>query len=157
VTGKSEEFMTDRVQAGGLQVAKVLFDFVEKEALPGTDVDSETFWAGAASVIADLAPKNKALLAVRDDIQAGLDAGYAVRTVWRYLHESGQVPCKYDAFLSFVHRYIRSARATKAKKAPPLPARNFSAAAPKPAIQKDSSDEIRGFTFNPVPRKEDLI
>ncbi|TFI41095.1 malate synthase G [Rhodococcus sp. 1R11] len=66
--------MTDRVQAGGLQVAKVLFDFVEKEALPGTDVDSETFWAGAASVIADLAPKNKALLAVRDEIQGKVDA-----------------------------------------------------------------------------------
>lgn len=98
-----------------------------------------------------------ALLAVRDDIQAGLDAGYAIRTVWRYLHENGQVPCKYDAFLSFVHRHIRSARATKVKKSPPVPARNFSAAAPKPAMQKDSSDEIRGFTFNPVPRKEDLI
>ena len=98
-----------------------------------------------------------ALLAVRDDIQAGLDAGYAVRTVWRYLHENGQVPCKYDAFLSFVHRYIRSARATKAKETPPIPARNFSAAALKPAMQKNSSDEIRGFTFNPVPRKEDLI
>ncbi|MSX07418.1 MAG: malate synthase G, partial [Actinobacteria bacterium] len=66
--------MTDRVQAGGLQVAKVLFDFVEKEALPGTDVDSEAFWAGAASVIADLAPKNKALLAVRDEIQGKVDA-----------------------------------------------------------------------------------
>jgi len=98
-----------------------------------------------------------ALLAVRDDIQAGLDAGYAVRTVWRYLHENGQVPCKYDAFLSFVHRYIRGARAAKAQSAPPLSARNFSAAAPKPAVQKDSPDEIRGFTFNPVPRKEDLI
>lgn len=98
-----------------------------------------------------------ALLAVRDDIQAGLDAGYAVRTVWRYLHESGQVPCKYDAFLSFVHRYMRSARAAKSKETPPVPARKFSAAAPKPAMQKDSSDEIRGFTFNPVPRKEDLI
>ncbi|MDI9896394.1 MULTISPECIES: malate synthase G [Nocardiaceae] len=66
--------MTDRVQAGGLQVAKVLFDFVEKEALPGTDVDSDAFWAGAASVIADLAPKNKSLLAVRDEIQGKVDA-----------------------------------------------------------------------------------
>ncbi|WP_072801726.1 malate synthase G [Rhodococcoides yunnanense] len=66
--------MTERVSVGGLQVAKVLYDFVQTEALPGTGVDSEQFWSGAEGVIADLAPKNKALLAVRDEIQGKLDA-----------------------------------------------------------------------------------
>ena len=66
--------MTEHVQVGGLQVAKVLFDFVNNEAIPGTGLDADQFWAGADKVIHDLAPKNKALLAKRDDLQARIDA-----------------------------------------------------------------------------------
>ena len=36
--------MTERVQVGGLQVAKVLYDFVNNEAIPGTGVDAAAFW-----------------------------------------------------------------------------------------------------------------
>ncbi|QCB51215.1 malate synthase G [Rhodococcus sp. PAMC28707] len=66
--------MTERVRVGGLQVAKVLYDFVQNEALPGTGVQSEAFWSGAEAVITDLSPKNKALLAVREEIQGKVDA-----------------------------------------------------------------------------------
>ncbi|NEW56212.1 malate synthase G [Nocardia cyriacigeorgica] len=66
--------MTERIQVGGLQVASVLHEFVENEALPGTGVDSAAFWAGAERVINDLAPRNRALLAERDEIQGKLDA-----------------------------------------------------------------------------------
>ncbi len=71
--------MTERVQVGGLQVAKVLFDFVNNEAIPGTGVDAGKFWAGVETVINDLAPKNKALLAKRDDIQAKVDGWHQAR------------------------------------------------------------------------------
>lgn len=71
--------MTEHVQVGGLQVAKVLFDFVNNEAIPGTGLTADTFWAGADKVIHDLAPKNKALLAKRDDIQARIDAWHQER------------------------------------------------------------------------------
>src|SRR6218665_938540 len=71
--------MTERVQVGGLQVAKVLFDFVNNEAIPGTGISAEQFWEGAQSVIKDLAPKNQALLAKRDDIQAKIDAWHQAR------------------------------------------------------------------------------
>ena len=71
--------MTDRVNVGGLQVAKVLFDFVNNEAIPGTGVTAEQFWAGAAAVIHDLAPKNRALLAKRDAIQAQIDGWHQAR------------------------------------------------------------------------------
>jgi malate synthase len=71
--------MTERVQAGGLQVAKVLFDFVTNEALPGTGVSAEQFWQGADALIHDLAPKNKALLAKRDALQAQIDAWHQAR------------------------------------------------------------------------------
>ena len=71
--------MTERVQVGGLQVAKVLFDFVNNEAIPGTGIAADKFWAGAAAVINELAPKNRALLAKRDQIQAQIDAWHQAR------------------------------------------------------------------------------
>ncbi|MDD1012219.1 malate synthase G [Pseudomonas rubra] len=71
--------MTEHVQVGGLQVAKVLFDFVNNEAIPGTGVNAEQFWVGAEKIINDLAPKNKALLAKRDDLQAQIDAWHQAR------------------------------------------------------------------------------
>ncbi|EXF92140.1 malate synthase [Pseudomonas fluorescens HK44] len=71
--------MTEHVQVGGLQVAKVLFDFVNNEAIPGTGLTADKFWAGADKVIHDLAPKNKALLAKRDDLQAKIDAWHQSR------------------------------------------------------------------------------
>ncbi|QJI31439.1 malate synthase G [Pseudomonas sp. ADAK18] len=85
--------MTEHVQVGGLQVAKVLFDFVNNEAIPGTGLTADQFWAGADKVIHDLAPKNKALLAKRDDFQARIDT-------WHQTH-AGQAhdPVAYKAFL----------------------------------------------------------
>lgn len=71
--------MTERVQVGGLQVAKVLFDFVNNEAIPGTGIAADQFWSGAEAVINDLAPKNRALLAKRDAIQAQIDAWHQAR------------------------------------------------------------------------------
>jgi malate synthase len=38
--------MTDRVTVGNLRVAQVLHDFINNEALPGTDIDADSFWAG---------------------------------------------------------------------------------------------------------------
>jgi malate synthase len=66
--------MTERIQVGGLQVAKELYDFINDKAIPGTGVDQSAFWAGFDELVHDLAPKNKALLEKRDDIQAKIDA-----------------------------------------------------------------------------------
>ena len=66
--------MTERRNAGGLQVAQQLFTFLEAEAIPGTGVDSAEFWAGFGQIVADLAPVNRALLDTRDRIQAEIDA-----------------------------------------------------------------------------------
>ncbi|KJZ56529.1 malate synthase G [Pseudomonas marginalis] len=85
--------MTEHVQVGGLQVAKVLFDFVNNEAIPGTGITADQFWAGADKVIHDLAPKNKALLAKRDDFQARIDT-------WHQTHAGkSHDPVAYKAFL----------------------------------------------------------
>ncbi len=71
--------MTERVQVGGLQVAKVLYDFVNEKAIPGTGVDVAKFWSEFDAIVNDLAPKNKALLAKRDEIQAKIDAYHQER------------------------------------------------------------------------------
>lgn len=71
--------MTERVQVGGLQVAKVLYDFVNEQAIPGTGIDADKFWEGATKVLQDLAPKNRALLEKRDALQAKIDEWHLAR------------------------------------------------------------------------------
>lgn len=65
--------MTQRTTIHGLQVATELYEFINANVLPGTGVSAETFWKGFDSIVADLAPKNAALLAERDRLQAELD------------------------------------------------------------------------------------
>ncbi|MDO8284124.1 MAG: malate synthase G [Rhodoferax sp.] len=64
---------TPRTQAKGLQVATVLHQFIEEKVLPGTGVTPDVFWSGFDAIVADLAPKNIALLAERDRIQTEMD------------------------------------------------------------------------------------
>ena len=65
--------MTARTSVHGLQVATSLFRFVEDKVLPGTGVQSSAFWKGFDAIVADLAPRNIALLAERDRLQTELD------------------------------------------------------------------------------------
>ncbi|GIZ50177.1 malate synthase G [Noviherbaspirillum aridicola] len=65
--------MTARTTCHGLQVATVLHRFIEEQVLPGTGIDSATFWKGFDAIAHELAPKNAALLAERDRLQTELD------------------------------------------------------------------------------------
>ena len=65
--------MTERTRIHGLHVATALYDFIEQQVLPGTGVAPATFWQGFDAIVADLAPKNAALLAERDRLQKELD------------------------------------------------------------------------------------
>ncbi len=88
--------MTDRTNTGELQVATNLYRFVEDKVLPGTGVDSAKFWQGFDAIVRDLAPKNIALLAERDRLQAELDA-------WHRAHPGpiGDMPA-YRTFLESI-------------------------------------------------------
>ncbi|MFM9900022.1 MAG: malate synthase G, partial [Polaromonas sp.] len=65
---------TPRTACHDLQVATVLHQFIETQVLPGTGVASADFWRGFDALVADLAPKNIALLAERDRLQTELDS-----------------------------------------------------------------------------------
>ena len=83
---------TERITAGGLEVAKTLYDFVNGEVLPGTGVDQEKFWEGFGAIVAKHTPRNRELLAKRDDLQAKLDE-------WYTQNPGTQDAEKYTAFL----------------------------------------------------------
>lgn len=65
--------MSDRIQQGGLQVASSLHTLVSADILPGTGIDSDTFWQKFETILNELAPQNKALLEKRDAIQVEMD------------------------------------------------------------------------------------
>ncbi|NRA25023.1 MAG: malate synthase G, partial [Oleispira sp.] len=71
--------MTEYVQSGGIQVAKELYDFINDKAIPGTGLESQNFWAKFDKLVNELAPKNRALLAKREDLQAKIDAYHTER------------------------------------------------------------------------------
>ncbi len=71
--------MTDRIKHGTLEIAPVLHDLVVNRIIPGTGVDAGKFWSELEKIASDLMPKNKALLAKRDAIQAKIDAWHQAR------------------------------------------------------------------------------
>jgi len=78
--GADKKMMSDsRIQRGSLQVAQQLDELIANEALPGTGVDVDAFWQGFADCLAELGPRNKDLLRVRDDLQEQIDAWHRER------------------------------------------------------------------------------
>ena len=66
--------MTDRVQQGSLQIDPVLHDLLENDIAPGTGIEPARFWQALEAIVTDLGPRNRELLAIRDDMQAKIDA-----------------------------------------------------------------------------------
>ena len=62
-----------RVRSGALEIAAVLFDFVNDEVLPGTGVTRAGFWRGLEATLAGFSARNTALLAKRDELQRRID------------------------------------------------------------------------------------
>ncbi|MEG8031430.1 malate synthase G [Sphingomonas aurantiaca] len=66
--------MADGIDKAGLKIAEPLVTFIETRVLPGTGLDAAEFWQGMADIYQRFAPENAALLDVRDDLQARIDA-----------------------------------------------------------------------------------
>ncbi len=85
--------MTQRIAEGGLQVAAVLHRLLEEEIAPGTGVQPAAFWSALEAIVEDFGPRNRELLAVRDDMQAKIDG-------WHREHPgAGYDHAAYKAFL----------------------------------------------------------
>ena len=85
--------MTNYVERAGLQVEATLAAMLEDRALPGSGVAAGAFWDGLARMVADLGPRNLDLLAVREDMQARIDAWHRER------RGAAHDPEAYEAFL----------------------------------------------------------
>lgn len=64
--------MVQRVWLSGLQISSALYEFIAREALPGTGVEAGKFWSGFAALAARLMPQNRASLAELDRLQAAI-------------------------------------------------------------------------------------
>jgi malate synthase len=77
------------IERHGLLVDGRLDDFIMRETLPGTGIEPEAFWRGFSGFIRDLAPKNRALLEKRDQLQTRIDA-------WWKMHPDGSIAAQKD-------------------------------------------------------------
>ena len=84
--------MSSYIQVGNLRVAKVLHDFINEQVLPDTGVEQAQFWGGVDALIHDLAPKNRALLARRDELQEQINS-------W---HKENKGNANFAAYKSFL-------------------------------------------------------
>ena len=85
--------MVQRIEKHGLQVAEDLARFVDDQALPGTGVEPDAFWAGFAALVEDMTPENNALLETRDDLQGRIDD-------WHIRHRNA--PHDHEAYKQFL-------------------------------------------------------
>ena len=70
--GRRLVFM-EKLKKGNLEVSSALFDFINQEVIPGTDIIVEEFWEKFDLAIHELAPINKALIKKRETIQKEID------------------------------------------------------------------------------------
>lgn len=85
--------MPNHLETNGLSVAEELYAFVRDEALPGTGIEEEAFWAGAAAVIAEFSPRVRDLLGIRDRMQEQID---------EYHRSHGATPVDPEAYEDFL-------------------------------------------------------
>ena len=64
----------DKIKKKNLTINKELFEFINKEVIPGTDINTEEFWKKFDSAVHELAPINKSLIEKREAIQKKVDA-----------------------------------------------------------------------------------
>ena len=114
-----------------------------------------------------------AFMAVRDDVKLAIDAGYAVKTVWANLRETGRIDLGYKTFLNYVRRCLGPSpdpaaaspvRPTVAPVATVSALAAVAAAAPPSRESNPVKTPTRvlplampGFVYDPVPNKEELL
>jgi malate synthase len=71
--------MTEMTTRAGLAIDSRLASFLERDVLAPLSRDCEAFWQGFAALLAEFAPRNRALLEKRESLQAQIDAWHMER------------------------------------------------------------------------------
>ncbi len=95
-----------RIKIGSLEVEKALYEVIEKHVAPGTNLPASEFWGKLEMLVTALAPKNRTLLAKRDDIQVKIDKWHTERSgqphdaeaYKKFLYEIGYIVEQGDDF-----------------------------------------------------------
>jgi hypothetical protein len=109
-----------------------------------------------------------AFLALKSDVQAAMDAGYSLLTIWEHLHDQAKIAYRYETFLKHVRRHIKSpacAASDLLSGPPPDPPRSSTSGraaasklqSPAPPAPPVPPARLAGFTFDAQPKKEDLL
>lgn len=86
-----------------------------------------------------------AFIAVKDDVADAIEAGYALKTIWEHMSETGKIPYRYETFLKHVKKHIKAKNKSTIK-----PSQTES---PPEKAEKKSE----GFQFDSKPKKEELL
>jgi phytoene/squalene synthetase len=102
-----------------------------------------------------------AFLALKRDVQAAMDAGYSLLTIWEHLHDKGKLPYRYETFLKHVRRHIKARLAAADDQPPDSPRSAVTGRAGAPSLQPPAKPAPpyppAGFKFDAQPKKEDLL
>lgn len=91
--------MTERIQQGGLQIAAQLYHLINDEIAPGTGIEPSAFWQALEQILHDLGPKNRALLAKREQLQTAIDN-------WHRAQQGSHNPAAYKQFLTDIGYWV---------------------------------------------------
>ena len=103
-----------------------------------------------------------AFLAVRQDVKEAIAAGYALKTIWEHMHETGRVSFRYETFLRHVRRHITNAPPECPKLPAPVKSEVHAKGGeskPKALTEPKTSgvSSVGSFNFDPTPKKEELL
>jgi hypothetical protein len=102
-----------------------------------------------------------AFIAVREDVQEALNAGFSLKTIWRYMAEKEMVSMSYETFRKHAHNHTTWRITMESPSAPPT-ARNDGSPVIKnptapPAEPIKTSSQKREFAYNPQPNIKELL
>jgi hypothetical protein len=97
-----------------------------------------------------------AFMAARDDVKAAMEAGYALKTIWEHMYETGNFPYRYETFLKHTRRHITEAKKESGSKKLVVTKKRLKVTHGGQKQEKKLS-RSDGFTFNANPKVEDLI
>jgi malate synthase len=92
--------MTNRLKRGNLQVSEILVDFIEKEALPDTNIGADQFWSKLELILDKFVPENKRLLEVRAKMKSQVDDFYKTNSGRNIPHD------EYVSFLKDINYIV---------------------------------------------------